>query len=151
MNFKLNFSSSLLGGSDQASEESFETRRDNVLRKHSAELTPTQRVATIMLMSELNQLDTLLHDQELADKVLLANTRHTFKYFKAGYDSTDTDPGVTQAFRLHESIMNVAGQVVTKQQRAVAHALHTFGYKLVPADSGEGTVIVGRNFRIIFG
>jgi hypothetical protein len=152
MNFKINFASSFLG-SDQATAESFEDKRDNALRKHDTQLTPTQRVAAVMLMSELFRLDQLLDDQVLGDKVLLTDTRYTFKYFAAAYITAEAEaePRVKQAFVLHESIARMATELLTGKLGPIAHTLHTFGYKIVSGELGQNSMIVGRNFRIVFG
>jgi hypothetical protein len=149
MNFKIDFAPNMLAGSNQV-VESFDTRCDDVMRKHSRELSAPARTMLVVLMTKLDQLDAMLSDQALADKVLLANTRHTFKYFKAGYTPGEADGRIKECFELHEDIVHNAEQIGRGHHRAIGNALHTFGYRVTPGETRASSVIVGRNFRIIF-
>lgn len=165
MEFKLNFSSSLFGGSNQASAESFESRRDTVLRKHAHELSGALRVGASLMMEAVDKLDTLLDDQTIADEVLDPRTRQTFKYFKSDYYLVDghcigshEKPRNPAVHKLVLAVFDFGSELLTSRNAAgggpIGHALHTFGYKVTTGDKSilpMTHVVAGRNFRIIFG
>lgn len=161
MNFKLDLSA-FSRKPAIVEAETFDQRRRAVLINHADELTISLRAAAILMMTDLWELDKLLDDQDLGDKVLAKNTRHTFKYFCAGYSHEEAgeDPRILTAFELFGRLTQTASEILTGHRGSnvgpVGHALHSFGYKIVPSEpDGAGdwqtSIIVGRNFRIVYG